>query len=151
MSVFRTITAQTTETATERVTRNAKFIARRKRATCGKLPLDCLRNLGTFQPAQLSSACSCIGVTAATSTELATVTATEAATETSTEVITVTMTQNVLPSAEPEPQPEESSTEVPSTTSEEPASTSSANPPPPPQVLTNADFEAGTTEGWSVI
>ncbi|KAK3985835.1 hypothetical protein QBC44DRAFT_352735 [Cladorrhinum sp. PSN332] len=155
-----TITEQATETVTERTGREVKRARRRKRGSCGKVPLACLRNLGTFQPLQLSSACSCIGVTAVTSTEFATATATEAATEIITQVTTVTTLEEILSTTAPEPETStvipESVTSAPSeatsSTSEAPASTSSAiPPPPPPPVVTNGDFETQTLEGWSVI
>ncbi|KAK4163919.1 hypothetical protein QBC43DRAFT_344903 [Cladorrhinum sp. PSN259] len=134
-----TITEQVTATVTERTDRDVKKIRIRKRGICGKLPLACLRNLGAFQPPELSSACSCIGVTTATSTEFGTATATEAATEIFTEVATVTTLEVVFSTHAPEPEsttseevtsstaePEESSTEAPgsSTAETEPTTTS---------------------------
>ncbi|KAK4220696.1 hypothetical protein QBC38DRAFT_505520 [Podospora fimiseda] len=134
-----------------------------------------LSHLGTFEPSQLSLACSCIGATAATSTEFAKETAAEAATETITEVITVSSTEGPEPSTiepevsstqAPEPsaiEPERSSisstssttsftSSITSSTSEPPAYITSTVPPPPtPPVMKNGDFEDGTLDGWDVI
>ncbi|KAK4186726.1 hypothetical protein QBC35DRAFT_464426 [Podospora australis] len=142
-----TVTEEVTETTTT-TARGAKFVRRRKRSACGGPPLNCLRNLGSFQSSQLSSACSCIGATAATSTELATVTATDAGTAVVTQITTVTAT--VGSSFSPQPEPESSTEIVESTSTVEPEPESSTETVPSstsePEVSTTETVEASSTE-----
>ncbi len=140
-----TVTAAATQTATTTVTeiREAagmakKRAARRKRGSCNtKPPLACLASLPTaaIQPAQFTSACSCIGVTTATVT--ATVTADTPYTVVETRTATATVTDSVTET--------DVVTVTEISTSTKPVATPSATP-----VLVNGDFENGTI-GWSVL
>ncbi|KAK4121571.1 hypothetical protein N657DRAFT_635602 [Parathielavia appendiculata] len=131
-----TVIDAVTETATEVEGVVNKTAARRKEGSChaNKPPLACVASLPTaaIQPAQFTSACSCIGVTTATvtadtlyfvvETRTAMVTVTDSATQT--DVVTVT--------------------EI--STSTEPVPTPAVTP-----VIINGDFETGTLDGWGVI
>jgi len=138
-----TVTATAIQTATTTVTQIREAVnkraARRKRGSCHpKPPLACLASLPTaaIQPAQLTSACSCIGVTTATVT--ATVTADAPHTVVETQTATATVTDSVTQTSVV------TVTEI--STSTKPVPTPSAAP-----VVVNGDFETGTMDGWSVL
>ncbi|KAJ4294676.1 hypothetical protein N0V88_004906 [Collariella sp. IMI 366227] len=105
----------------------------------------------TIQPAQFTSACSCIGVTTTTlvATATASVPATVVETQTATATITdnITRTEVIIVTVTPSPSTltEITPTET-STTSAATTTTPVARP-----VLINGDFATGTTEGWSVF